>query len=257
MKSFFFFCAAILCASNLLAAVEPRDELANAIRALGDKSYRWDTQGKGPNVPENPLEGKTDPTGLTEWSVKVGKRWWIMVVRDGRGAMYIDGKWRTLDEAWRIAIAGISGPSDPKVPQRVGNLIITGASMSHIDETGQAAYVIARVLKLRRPAAQIDWYLANAVSVEAKGGAFLLTLDEPAAKMIGEIPSSVPGYKPIRIENTQGTVRISLADGVISNCAVAVSWKQDGELRTRTWDTRFKKVGARIEVSPEALQLLN
>src|SRR6266446_2023456 len=100
-------CGAIsLLAGSLLAS--DSDDVKAAVKNLAEKSnYSWRTTvavpegggGGGGRFRPGPTEGKTEKGGYTLLSMTAGESTTEAVVKGDKGAIKVEGEWRTLAEA--------------------------------------------------------------------------------------------------------------------------------------------------------------
>jgi hypothetical protein len=255
MKAFTRACIMILCVTTA-RAVTPKEELAAAIEALGKQSYRWETEGYHPFVSEDSLEGKIDSEGLTQWQMVVSnQRLWIVATWHGRAAMLIGGVWRNAQDALRIARSNITVTNEAQHIETRDSLIwIKAPGTILISDFGYGIQVFQRVQHTALPATELGWYLTNAEKIESNNRYVTLTLYDDAARNLGGIGVSSPGFK---IEKVIGTVKIWLKKGAVSKYELDVRWLLNGEDRNRTLTTVVKDVGStKVKIPPEALKLI-
>lgn len=237
MKTKIVFGMAALIATSLIAAdSSPKDDVASAAKALGDKSnYSWtQTLDLGPDsqFTPPPTEGKTEKGGYNCLSVTFQDNTSIGLAKDKKVAVKTDEGWKTAEE-----IGDGGGGFDPNV------------------------FMARRMQNLKPPAAELQDLISKTKEIKKDGDVYSGDLTEDGAKSLLTFGFGRRGGNQPTTD-AKGSLKVWLKDGAVSKYEFKASGKREiqGETRNieRNTTIEIKNVGStKVDVPDEAKKKLS
>ena len=225
--------ASALLASSLIAAdATPKDTVAAAAKALGEKaSYSWTSTVAVPESAQfkpGPTEGKTEKGGFTHVSMSFGPGTTEIALKGDKAAV------KTQDGGWQ-----------------------TVAELESSEGFGRFFAVMAKDFKA--PAAQAAEFAASAQDLKSADGVVSGTFSEEAAKKL--ISFRRGGGDGPSVSDAKGSVKFWVMDGTLSKYEFKVAGKMEFNGNTmdmdRTTTVEIKEVGStKVSVPDDAKKKL-
>jgi hypothetical protein len=222
-------CAAMITLAASLFAADPKEEVTNAAKKLGDQAnYSWKTTVLVPESAQfkpGPTDGKTEKDGFTHIKMTFGDNT-TEIAKKGDKAAFTnrDGEWQSLGEAE--------------------------------GQEGRGRFMVGMVRGMRTPAEQAAEIATGAKELKKDGDAITGDLTEEAAKNLMRFRRGGGGGEGPAISGAKGSAKFWIKDGALSKYEFKVSGKMDfngNEIDLdRTTTVEIKDVGTtKVEV-PEA-----
>jgi hypothetical protein len=201
MKTLSAFSALILVAGSI-AAAEPKDEVQNAAKALGEKnSYSWKTTVNNlvqSRFRQGPTEGKTEKGGFTKIAMSFGDNSVEAVIKGEKGAIKTQNGWQSLTEA-----------------------------TENSDQQNAGRFFARSLLAFKTPAEQAADLATKTYGISKSGDVYSGDLNQEAIKQLmsfGRRPSTATDAKTPEpmLRDTAGTVKFWIKDGVLTKFEYAV-----------------------------------
>jgi hypothetical protein len=232
MKKISLVGALALVAGHLVAAeANPKDEIANAAKKLGEKpNYSWNTTvvvPEGSPFRPGPTEGKTEKDGFTHVKMSFGENTSQAVIKgDNAAVTNPEGGWQSVAEL--------------------------------DNEEGPRRFMGLMVRNIRTPAVQAGELASFAKELKKDGETYSSELTEDGAKTLLRFRRGGDGPS---ISNAKGSVKFWLKDGALSKYEYKVtgtiSFNGNDRDVDRTTTVEIKDVGAtKVEVPEEAKKKL-
>jgi hypothetical protein len=239
MKTKLLFGTLTLLAGSLLAAdSNPKDDVKNAAKKLGDTSnYSWKQTTESPGgggFGAGATEGKTEKGGATVLSVGQRDTAVEAVLKGTKGAIKTDAGWKTLTEA--------------------------------AEDDGGGGFNAARFLALRlqtfkAPAAEAEDLAGKAKELKLADGAYSGDLTEDGAKQL--LAFRMPaGMDAPQVSGAKASVKFWVKDGALTKYEYRVqgtmSFNGNDRDINRTTTIEIKDVGTtKVTVAPDAAKKLS
>jgi hypothetical protein len=235
MKKLAFVCTLLWIAGSVCAA-EPKEEVQNAAKMLGEKSnYSWKSTVNSvvqSRFRQGPTEGKTEKGGFTTLSMSFGDNSVEAVLKGEKGAIKTPNGWQSLSEAVEAA-----------------------------DQQNNVGRFLARsLLTLKKPAEQAAELANNTYGIRKTDDTYSGDLNQAALKQLltfGRRPTTGTDTPEPMMKDTAGTVKFWIKDGVLIKFEYAVKGivTTGGGERTidRATTVEIKDVDStKVEVADEA-----
>jgi hypothetical protein len=232
MKKNILFGLILLAAGSLLGAdVTPKDALKAAAKKLADKSnYSWRTTVI---VPEDspfkpgPTEGKTEKGGFTCVSMSMGDRTNEAVLKGGKGALKVEGSWKSLAEATQEGEGGFNA----------------------------TRFLARRLQDYRLPAAEAEAIADSVKELKLADGVYAGELTEDGAKQLLMFRRQGGNGGGPEVSNPKGSARFWVKDGLLTKYEYKVkgtmSFNGNDRDIDRTTTVEIKEVGTTKVAVPE------
>lgn len=196
MKQTLVFSAMVAMLGGILGAAEPKDEVVNAAKQLGEKdNYSWHQTVV---VPEDarfkpgPTDGKTEKDGYTLLSISFNDNEIKAVLKGDKGAATMEGEWQSFSE-----LANSEGPG---------------------------RFMAMRFRDFKAPAAQAAMLATKSKDLKKDGEVISGDLTEDGAKEMLSFRPRGGGEAPT-VSDAKGSVKFWVKDGALSKYEYKVKGK--------------------------------
>jgi hypothetical protein len=196
MKQTLVFAAMVALLAGTVRGAEPKDEVVNAAKQLGEKeNYSWRSTVV---VPEDarfkpgPTEGKTEKGGYTLLSMSMNDNEMKAVLKGDKGAAMMEGEWQSLSE-----LANSEGPG---------------------------RFMAGRFRDYKAPAAQAETLATQTKGLKKDGEVISGDLTEEGAKEILSFRRRNGGDAPT-VSDAKGSVKFWVKDGTLTKYEFKVTGK--------------------------------
>lgn len=196
MKQTLVFSAVVALLGGTLSAAEPKEEVVNAAKQLGEKdNYSWHQTVV---VPEDarfkpgPTDGKTEKDGYTLLSISFNDNEMKAVLKGDKGAATMEGEWQSFSE-----LANSEGPG---------------------------RFMAMRFRDFKAPAAQAAMLATKSKDLKKDGEVISGDLTEEGAKEMLSFRPRGGGDAPT-VSDAKGSVKFWVKDGALSKYEYKVKGK--------------------------------
>jgi hypothetical protein len=196
MKQTLVFAATVALLAGTLRGAEPKDEVVNAAKQLGEKdNYSWRTTVV---VPEDarfkpgPTEGKTEKGGYTLLNITFNENEIKAVLKGDKGAATMEGEWQSFSE-----LANSEGPG---------------------------RFMAMRLRDYKAPAEQAATLANQTKELKKDGDAYSGDLTEEGAKQLLSFRPRGGGEAPT-VSDAKGSVKFWVKDGALTKYEFKVKGK--------------------------------
>ncbi len=234
MKKLAFVCTLLLMAGSVCAA-DPKEEVQNAAKMLGEKSnYSWKSTVNSvvqSRSRQGPTEGKTEKGGFTTLSISFGDNAVEAVLKGGKGAIKSPNGWQSLTEA-----------------------------VESTDQQNVGRFLARSLVTLKTPAEQAADLASKTYGIKKSDDTYSGDLNQEALKQLltfGRRPGTGTDTPEPMMRDTAGTVKFWIKDGVLTKYEYAVkgivTFGGNDRNIDRMTTVEIKDVGStKVEVSDEA-----
>lgn len=235
MKKLVCLSVGLLIASSAFAA-DPKEEVVNAAKKLGEQSYSWKSSVNSAvqsRFRQGPTEGKAEKGGYTMLTMSFGDNTIEAVLKDGKGAIKTQNGWQSMTEA-----------------------------AESTEQQNTARFLSRFLMNLKAPAEQALDLANKNYGIRKSDDAYVADLNQEAIKQLltfGRRGGAGNNTPEPEMRDTAGTVKFWVKDGVLTKYEYAVKGivTFGGNERTidRTTTVEIKDVGStKVEVPEEAKQ---